>query len=244
MFQKTAADMIKGVRAHPRDEASYIAACITEIKEELKSTMQGTKQQAVLKLVYLEMMGYDVSWASFHFVDVMSFPRFRAKRIGFLAAQQCFHESTDVLLLTTNLFRRTFASSSPHEVCLGIHALAKIATPELSRDLLTEVSSMLSSSRSLVRKKAVLALYRMLLHNPETLPTVFPRLREKLDDPDPAVVSCAVNVLVELAAHNPKGYLGLAPPLYRVLTSSGSNWTLIKVRKVSRWYGSKVVGRK
>ena len=154
MFQKTAADMIKGVRAHPRDEASYIAVCITEIKDELKSTMQGTKQQAVLKLVYLEMMGYDVSWASFHFVDVMSFPRFRAKRIGFLAAQQCFHESTDVLLLTTNLFRRTFASSSPHEVCLGIHALAKIATPELSRDLLTEVSSMLSSSRSLVRKKA------------------------------------------------------------------------------------------
>ena len=101
MFQKTAADMIKGVRAHPRDEASYIAVCITEIKDELKSTMQGTKQQAVLKLVYLEMMGYDVSWASFHFVDVMSFPRFRAKRIGFLAAQQCFHESTDVLLLTT-----------------------------------------------------------------------------------------------------------------------------------------------
>ena len=95
MFQKTAADMIKGVRAHPRDEASYIAACITEIKEELKSTMQGTKQNAVLKLVYLEMMGYDVSWASFHFVDVMSFPRFRAKRIGFLAAQQCFHESID-----------------------------------------------------------------------------------------------------------------------------------------------------
>ena len=44
------------------------------------------------------------------------------------------------------------------------------------------------------------------------------------------MVACAVNVLVELAAHNPKGYLGLAPPLYRVLTSSGSNWTLIKVR--------------
>ena len=42
MFQKTAADMIKGVRAHPRDEASYIAVCITEIKEELKA---GIKEQ-------------------------------------------------------------------------------------------------------------------------------------------------------------------------------------------------------
>ena len=96
-----------------------------------------------------------------HPVIIAGFGRFgqiigrmlRAKRIGFLAAQQCFHESTDVLLLTTNLFRRTFASSSPHEVCLGIHALAKIATPELSRDLLTEVSSMLSSSRSQFRSQ-------------------------------------------------------------------------------------------
>ena len=52
-------------------------------------------------------------------------------------------------------------------MCLGISTLAKVATPELSRDLLTEVSSMLSSSRSLVRKKAVLALYRLLLHCPE-----------------------------------------------------------------------------
>ena len=46
---------------------------------------------------------------------------------------------------------------------------------------------------------------------PEALVPVFPRLRECLDDPDPAVVACTVNVLTELATDNPKGYLGLAP---------------------------------
>ena len=155
MFEKSLPDMIKGIRANPQNEPQFVATCIEECRKELASTQAGVKQNAVLKLMYLHMHGgHDVSWAAFHVVDVMASARYRGKRVGFLAASQTFHDRTDVLLLTTNLFRRTFASSSPHEVCLGIHALAKIATPELSRDLLTEVSSMLSSSRSLVRKKA------------------------------------------------------------------------------------------
>ena len=125
---------------------------VAEIREELKSTLPGVKQQAVLKLVYLEMMGYDVQWASFHFVDVMSFPRFRAKRIGFLAASQTFDDETDVALLTTNLFRKSFASPNPQETGLAVAALAKLATPELARDLLSEVTALLASSRPLLRK--------------------------------------------------------------------------------------------
>ena len=109
LFSKSCIDLIKGIRAHPRDESKYIAECVAEIREELKSTLPGVKQQAVLKLAYLHQYGHDVSWASFHFVDVMSFPRFRAKRIGFLAASQTFDDETDVALLTTNLFRKSFA---------------------------------------------------------------------------------------------------------------------------------------
>jgi AP-3 complex subunit delta-1 len=100
-----------------------------------------------------------------------------------------------------------------------------MATPDLSRDLLQDVTNLLSSSRPLVRKKAVIALYRLLRRLPEALPTAFPRLREKLDDPDPNVVSCTVNVLTELATENPKGYLGLAPALYQVLTASSFHRT-------------------
>ena len=34
------------------------------------------------------MIGYDVSWASFAIVEVMSQPKFAHKRIGYLAANQ------------------------------------------------------------------------------------------------------------------------------------------------------------
>ena len=90
------------------------------------------------------MSGYDFQWASFHCVDVMSQPRFKAKRIGFVAAAQSFNDSTDVMLLTTNLFRKAFASSQ-YECSLAVGCLAKIATPDLSRDLLGDVATMLFS---------------------------------------------------------------------------------------------------
>ena len=35
MFEKTLTDMVKGIRAHKKDEARYIAACLRECKEEL-----------------------------------------------------------------------------------------------------------------------------------------------------------------------------------------------------------------
>lgn len=234
MFEKSLNDMIKGMRANPVGEREFVAACLAECRTELVVREVTIKQQAVLKLVYLQMLGYDVSWAAFHVIDVMSSVRFHVKRMGFLAAAQMYTEKTEVLLLTTNLFRKAFVSAVHHETALAVGCLARIATEDLSRDLLSDISSMLSSSRPLLRRKAVLALFKLLQRLPATLASAFPRLRERLDDPDPAVVACTVNVLTELATDNPRGYLGLAPALYKVLTTSSSNWTLIKVVKFLR----------
>ena len=35
MFEKALGDLVRGIRAHTRDEAGYIAGCISEIKEVL-----------------------------------------------------------------------------------------------------------------------------------------------------------------------------------------------------------------
>jgi len=64
------------------------------------------KAAAILKLIYLEMFGHDMSWASFHVLEVMSSPKFMQKRVGYLAATQSFTTETDVLMLTTNLIKK------------------------------------------------------------------------------------------------------------------------------------------
>lgn len=58
------------------------------------------------------MMGYDMSWASFHVVEVMSSPKLHLKSVGYLGAIQSFDQDTDVLMLTTNLLKKVRAYSN------------------------------------------------------------------------------------------------------------------------------------
>lgn len=64
------------------------------------------KATAILKLIYLEMFGHDMSWASFHVLEVMASTKFLQKRIGYLAAIQSFTLDTDILMLATNLLKK------------------------------------------------------------------------------------------------------------------------------------------
>ena len=82
MFEKTLSDLVRGIRAHKDDEPGYIAECLLEIKKELRTDNMSNKANAVAKLTYLHMMGYDMSWAAFNIIEVMSSNKFVFKRIG------------------------------------------------------------------------------------------------------------------------------------------------------------------
>jgi hypothetical protein len=64
------------------------------------------KATALLKLVYLEMFGHDMSWAAFHVLEVMSSAKYLQKRVGYLGAVQSFRPDTEVLMLATNLLKK------------------------------------------------------------------------------------------------------------------------------------------
>ena len=112
----------------------------------------------------------------------------------------------------------------------------------------------MSSTKPYLRMKAVLMMYKVFLRYPEALKPAFPKLKEKLEDPDPGwfleinfyvilifyiifcfvlgVQSAAVNVICELARKNPKNYLPLAPIFFKLMTTSTNNWMLIKIIKL------------
>lgn len=232
VFERTLSDLVRGIRTHKNDEANFINKCLAEIKEELKSPDVSKKIVAVQKLTYLQMLGYDMSWAAFNVVEVMSCTKFSGKRVGYLAASQSFHEGTDVIIICTNLIRKDMTSPNTWEAGLAINCLANICTPDLARDLAADVVALLSSSRPYVRKKACLVLFKIFLKFPDALRPAFPRLKDKLEDHDPSVVSAAVTVICELAKKNPKNYIAIAPILYKILTTCNNNWQLIKLIKL------------
>ena len=87
-------------------------------------------------------------------------------------------------------------------------------------------------NRNGINNIVLLKHFKVFLRYPDALRPAFPRLKEKLEDPDPGVQSAAVNVICELARKNPKNYLSLAPTFFKLMTSSTNNWMLIKIIKL------------
>ncbi|CAF1649209.1 unnamed protein product, partial [Didymodactylos carnosus] len=79
IFDKSLHDIVRGIRNHKDNEAKYIAECIDEIKQELKQDNIAIKANAVNKLTYLQMLGYDISWSSFNIIEVMSSSKYTFK---------------------------------------------------------------------------------------------------------------------------------------------------------------------
>ena len=139
------------------------------------------------------------------------------------------------MLLTVNLFKKEFSNSgisSPFEVGMAINSLANIANLDVARDCISDLVHLMNHSSVYVRKKAVLAMYKLYMKYPQGLRLTFEKLKDKLEDTEVSVVSCAVNVICELANKNPKNYLAMAPKFFSLLTSSSNNWMLIKVIKL------------
>jgi AP-3 complex subunit delta-1 len=49
---------------------------------------------------------------------------------------------------------------------------------------------MMNHSRPYIRKRVILTLYKVFLKYPEALRIAFPKLRERLEDPDPSKLFC------------------------------------------------------
>ncbi|KAM3966582.1 adaptor-related protein complex 3, delta 1 subunit-like garnet [Aphomia sociella] len=232
MFDKNLTDLVCGIRNNKDNEPKYIARCMEEIKVELRQDNIVVKANAVAKLTYLQMLGYDISWAIFNIIEVMSSNKFTYKRIGYLAASQSFHADSELLMLTTNMIRKDLNAQNQYEAGLALSGLSCFISHDLARDLANDIMTLMSSTKPYLRMKAVLMMYKVFLRYPEALRPAFPKLKEKLEDPDPGVQSAAVNVVCELARKNPKNYLSLAPVFFKLMTTSTNNWMLIKIIKL------------
>ncbi|GAA5949476.1 hypothetical protein JCM3765_002674 [Sporobolomyces pararoseus] len=255
MFEQDVAGLIKALRANKNDEVRVVQQALDECRKEISNKDMDVKAAAVLKLVYLEMLGYSISFASFAIVECMTSSKFHIKFIGYLAASQCFDKETEVAVLVVNLVKKDLltpptpiSSSSPSSTAVAhltstLSSVSLLLTPPLARDLAPDILSLLSHSRPVVRKQTVLLLWRILKSWPGVGelssgreergedPWV-ERLRERLADEDMGVVGATVNVVCEAARKDPRRYLSLAPELFGLLTGGTNNWMLIKIIKL------------
>lgn len=192
------------------------------------------KATALLKLVYLEMFGHDMSWASFNVLEVMSSQKYLQKRVGYLAAVQSFRPDTEVLMLAENLLKKDLTSPHLTTIALPLVTIPHVVSPSMANSLLTDLLPRLTHSSPAIRKKTIVTLYRLALVYPETLRPAWPRIKERLldENEDSSVTAAIINVVCELGWRRPHDFLPLAPRLFELLVQGSNNWMAIKIIKL------------
>ena len=122
------------------------------------------------------MLGYDISWAGFNVIEVMSCSKFTYKRIGYLASSQSFHTDTEVsetlpflcsnsfsklyhvarfqlLMLTTNMIRKDLNSQNQYDAGVALSALSCFISADLARDLANDIMTLVSVIECESRRK-------------------------------------------------------------------------------------------
>ncbi|CUS23201.1 LAQU0S08e04346g1_1 [Lachancea quebecensis] len=237
-FEKSLKDLIKGIRScgeNPEELERFLSKTLSECRQEVESPDLDLKTNAVVKLTYLEMYGFDMSWANFYILEVMSSSRLQHKRVGYLAASQSFHKDPDILMLATNLLKKDLKYDGNNDVLkmgVTLSGLSTMVTAPLARDICGDLFSMLGSSKPYIRKKAISALFKVFLQYPEALRDNFDKFVAKLEDEDMSVVSATVSVICELSKKNPRPFVQLSPLLYETLFTIDNNWIIIRLLKL------------
>ncbi|PGH06581.1 hypothetical protein AJ80_08140 [Polytolypa hystricis UAMH7299] len=180
------------------------------------------------------MFGYDMSWAAFHVLEVMSSAKYPQKRVGYLGAVQSFRPDTEVLMLATNLLKKDLGSPLVPTMSLPLLTLPHIISPSLALSLVSDLIPRLSHSHPAIRKKTIVNLYRLSLVYPEAFRIAWPKIKERLmdDQEDSSVTAAVINVICELGWRRPQDFLPLAPRLFDLLVDGGNNWMAIKIIKL------------
>lgn len=214
-------DLVHEIRANKADEEAFILSQKRRILQEAdrENRINETKATAVLKLFYLHMLGYDVSEVALNASQVIASPKLKYKRIGYLAASEALKCNHDMLLMSTNQIIKDLTSGKIYEEMLALTCLAAVATPELAQTSLPHVKTLTTHNNNLIKRKALLTLFRLLSVYPEGFDECVDHIKRAITDVDPKVSQAAAVVVCEFCHNSPQKALIFVPPLFRMLES-------------------------
>ncbi len=180
------------------------------------------KKKYVWKLVYINMMGYDVDFGQMEMISLVSSPTYAEKLVGYMSTSVMLRNTDPQVTLVVQSIKSDLQSTQDPIQCLALCAIANIGGKELAEAVATDVQRILFS-RSIfpvVRKKAALCLLRLSRISRELFPPEEwgKKLTPLLEDKNMGVVLSVVTLILGLAERDPQAYENCTGHLLVIMT--------------------------
>ncbi|XP_059495181.1 AP-4 complex subunit epsilon-1 [Stegostoma tigrinum] len=213
--------LIRGITelASKQDEEKLIKKELAALKEQVSAPSISLKQmrECLVRLIYCEMLGYEASFGYIHAMKLAQQGSLMEKRVGYLAVSLFLNESHQLLLLLVNTVLKDLQSTNLLEVCMALTVASQLFPPEMIPAVLPLVEEKLQHSKEIIRRKAVLALYKFYLIAPNQVQHIHDKFRKALCDRDPGVMAASLHIYLLLIKENPGGYKDLTGSFVTIL---------------------------
>ncbi|ORX52788.1 ARM repeat-containing protein [Hesseltinella vesiculosa] len=149
-------------------------------------------KEALTQVIHCYMLGYNVDFSLIHAIMMtQSGETLDQRRLGYLVSILLLNKDGIMLI---NTLQRDLKSANFMDNCLALTAICYLDNLEWMEHVLEPTLQAMSSSRQVVRRKAVMALYGIYQQSPTLLDQIEPALRNALVDKDLGVVFVALSV--------------------------------------------------
>ncbi|XP_075129552.1 AP-4 complex subunit epsilon-1 [Leptodactylus fuscus] len=202
-----------------QEEEKLIQQELSNLKTTVSSPNTTLRQmkECMVRLIYCEMLGYEASFGYIHAIKLAQQGNLLEKRVGYLAVSLFLHENHELLLLLVNTVLKDLQSTNLVEVCMALTVVSQIFPREMIPAALPLIEDKLQHSKEIVRRKAVLALYKFYLIAPTQVQHIHEKFRKALCDRDVGVMAASLHIYLQVIKDNPSGYKDLTGSFVTIL---------------------------
>ncbi|XP_072292068.1 AP-4 complex subunit epsilon-1 [Eucyclogobius newberryi] len=213
--------LIRGITelSSKHEEEKLIQRELAALKEQVSSPNTSMRQmkEAMVRAIYCEMLGYEASFSYIHAIKLAQQGSILDKRVGYLAVCLFLNENHELLLLLVNTVLKDLQSTNLIEVCMALTVVSQIFPKDMIPAILPLVEEKLNHSKEIIRRKAVLALYKFYLIAPNQVQHIHNKFRRALCDKDPGVMFASLHIYLQMIKDNPEGYKDLTSSFVTIM---------------------------
>ena len=199
-------EFIKRIRACKTldEERSLCNKESAEIRNLKKETAQKLAVRSMTKCMAMSLLGYQTEFIHMTCISLLASQNFTQKRLAYLGICMLLDEKSDILLLSSNIIKKDLSSNNKYIVAAALNTIGEIGTPDMCRDTCPEIIKCLNSTNNYIKKKAALALSKVVKSCPELIDTVQQNLGTIFEDKNHGVLLAGLALAEQIFKAEPK----------------------------------------
>eukprot|EP01084_Bolivina_argentea_P253763 426391_1 len=159
-------------------------------------------REYLIRMIYVEMLGHNASFAYIHAVKLTRASTFIDKRIGYLACSLCLHKDHELMLLLIGGLQTDLQSQNKLEISTALTVSCKLINNDTIPAILPLVNKLLNHNEPNIRKKAIMVMQRFNQLDNSIIESVSDKAKRMLCDKDPSVMNASLHLLSDLIIEN------------------------------------------